>query len=36
MNARHLYAKFGFVQVGRRKNYYQQPVEDALVLRLET
>ena len=36
LNARHLYAKFGFVQVGRRKNYYQQPIEDALVLRLET
>lgn len=36
VNARHLYAKFGFVQVGRRKNYYQQPIEDALVLRLET
>lgn len=35
-NARHLYAKYGFVQVGRRKNYYQQPIEDALVLRLET
>lgn len=34
--ARHLYARFGFVQVGRRKNYYQQPTEDALVMRLET
>jgi ribosomal-protein-alanine N-acetyltransferase len=34
--ARHLYGKFGFEQVGRRKNYYQEPVEDALVLRLET
>ncbi len=32
-SARHLYAKFGFLQVGRRKNYYQQPTEDALVLR---
>lgn len=31
--ARRLYAKFGFVQVGQRKNYYNQPVEDALLLR---
>ncbi len=31
--ARHLYAKYDFEQVGRRRNYYQQPVEDALVLR---
>jgi hypothetical protein len=25
--------RFGFAQVGRRRNYYQEPVEDALVLR---
>jgi [ribosomal protein S18]-alanine N-acetyltransferase len=31
--ARRLYERLGFVQVGRRRNYYQQPVEDALVLR---
>lgn len=31
--ARQLYAKFGFVQVGQRKKYYNQPVEDALLLR---
>jgi ribosomal-protein-alanine N-acetyltransferase len=31
--ARRLYERFGFVTVGRRRNYYQQPVEDALVLR---
>ena len=31
--ARRLYERFGFVAVGRRRNYYQQPVEDALVLR---
>lgn len=31
--ARRLYAKFGFIQVGQRKNYYNQPVEDALLLR---
>ena len=30
--ARRLYAKAGFVQVGVRKKYYQQPVEDALQL----
>lgn len=27
-----LYARSGFVPVGRRKNYYSQPVEDALQL----
>jgi [ribosomal protein S18]-alanine N-acetyltransferase len=32
-SARHLYEKFGFEQVGRRRNYYQEPIEDALVLR---
>jgi [ribosomal protein S18]-alanine N-acetyltransferase len=32
-NARRLYERFGFSQVGRRRNYYQAPVEDALVLR---
>ncbi|MEO5510448.1 MAG: ribosomal protein S18-alanine N-acetyltransferase [Longimicrobiales bacterium] len=31
--ARHLYATHGFEQVGRRRNYYQLPAEDALVLR---
>jgi [ribosomal protein S18]-alanine N-acetyltransferase len=31
--ARRLYERFGFEYVGRRRNYYQQPVEDALVLR---
>jgi [ribosomal protein S18]-alanine N-acetyltransferase len=31
--ARRLYERFGFSQVGRRRNYYQEPVEDALVLR---
>jgi ribosomal-protein-alanine N-acetyltransferase len=31
--ARQLYERFGFVQVGRRRNYYQRPVEDALVMR---
>lgn len=27
-----LYAKFGFQKVGRRKNYYQKPAEDALIM----
>lgn len=31
--ARRLYERFGFHEVGRRKNYYQEPVEDALVMR---
>lgn len=31
--ARRLYERLGFGMVGRRRNYYQEPVEDALVLR---
>jgi ribosomal-protein-alanine N-acetyltransferase len=31
--ARRLYARMGFVEVGRRKNFYRHPVEDALILR---
>lgn len=30
-----LYEKIGFVQVGRRPNYYHHPREDALILRKE-
>ncbi|MEK7832054.1 MAG: ribosomal protein S18-alanine N-acetyltransferase [Acidobacteriota bacterium] len=30
-----LYEKFGFVSVGRRKNYYRDPVDDALILSLK-
>ena len=30
-----LYEKLGFVQVGRRPNYYHNPREDALILRKE-
>ena len=30
-----LYTALGFVQVGRRRNYYQRPKEDALILRKE-
>ena len=30
-----LYEKLGFQEVGRRKNYYRNPREDALILRKE-
>ncbi len=30
-----LYQKLGFIQVGRRPNYYHNPREDALILRKE-
>ena len=30
-----LYRQLGFAQVGRRKNYYSNPKEDALILRKE-
>jgi len=30
-----LYEKLGFLEVGRRKNYYRNPREDALILRKE-
>ena len=30
-----LYEKLGFQEVGRRKNYYRNPKEDALILRTE-
>lgn len=30
-----LYEKLGFSQIGRRKNYYRNPREDALILRKE-
>ena len=30
-----LYEKLGFLQVGRRPNYYRRPREDALILRKE-
>ena len=30
-----LYRKLGFGEVGRRRNYYRNPREDALILRLE-
>lgn len=30
--AQHLYAKTGFLPVGRRKGYYRHPVEDAVLM----
>jgi ribosomal-protein-alanine acetyltransferase len=33
--ARALYAAHGFTEVGRRKQYYRRPLEDAIVLRLD-
>jgi ribosomal-protein-alanine N-acetyltransferase len=33
-NARRLYEKFGFVEDGRRRNYYSKPAEDAIVMSL--
>ena len=33
--ARALYAKLGFCQTGRRKSYYSQPSEDAVLYRLD-
>lgn len=32
--ARGLYQKWGFSEAGRRRNYYQEPQEDALVLKI--
>lgn len=31
--AQHLYQKFGFKELGLRKNYYHQPIEDALIMK---
>ena len=33
--ARTLYEAFGFAPVGRRKNYYHEPTEDAVIMRRE-
>ena len=32
--AQRLYARHGFVTIGRRRRYYQAPPEDAVVMRL--
>ena len=34
-NALMLYKKFGYTEVGRRKNYYLSPREDAIIMRSE-
>ena len=34
-NAARLYEKFGYTEVGRRKNYYLSPKEDAIIMRTE-
>lgn len=33
--ARKLYQKCGFTEIGRRKRFYQKPVEDAIVMGIE-
>ena len=33
--AQRLYYKAGFVEVGRRRDYYQNPVEEAIVMRMK-
>lgn len=33
--AQNLYRTFGFYEVGKRRNYYLQPVEDALVMKVD-
>lgn len=33
LRAQHIYRRYGFREVGRRRNYYMEPVEDALVMR---
>ena len=35
VRAQDLYKTFGFSEVGRRKNYYLEPLEDALVMKKE-
>jgi [ribosomal protein S18]-alanine N-acetyltransferase len=34
LDARRLYKKLGFSEQGRRKKYYRDPTEDALVLQI--
>ncbi|HEY0808838.1 MAG TPA: ribosomal protein S18-alanine N-acetyltransferase, partial [Longimicrobiales bacterium] len=35
VRAQDLYKGFGFTEVGRRKNYYLEPLEDALVMKMD-
>ena len=32
--ARQFYSRFGFVEVGRRRKYYRQPVDDAVIMEM--
>jgi len=34
-SARRLYEKLGFVESGRRKSYYTEPLEDAIIMSLD-
>jgi len=34
LGARRMYERLGFIEVGRRKGYYESPPEDAVLLRL--
>ena len=36
MSRRRLYTRAGFYEAGVRRNYYTKPVEDALVLSLDS
>lgn len=33
--AQKLYQSMGFIEIGRRNNYYHQPVEDAIIMKCE-
>ncbi len=33
--ARRLYERMGFIEVGRRRGYYETPTDDAVLMRLE-
>ena len=34
-SARHLYRGLGFVEVGRRRSYYREPAEDAILMHMD-
>lgn len=33
--AKRLYRRYGFVEIGKRKDYYHNPIEDAIVMKRE-
>ncbi|MBF0777060.1 ribosomal-protein-alanine N-acetyltransferase [Streptococcus azizii] len=33
--AKRLYQRYGFVEIGKRKDYYHNPIEDAIVMKRE-